>query len=1032
MTFYKAGKKILEHLRVSGSHPPHPPHPGPGPSPNPQPIPVLTLTCPSTQTVQSNVARAVTYPPATTTGGIAPISIVYSKASGSMFNVGSTTVSVTATSSDGQSKVCSFLVSVESVIPPIPTLKLTCPPTQTVTSSVPIVVTYPAATTTGGTAPIGIVYSANSGSVFGVGTTTVNVTATSTDGQVKTCSFTVDVVAAPPVPNLILTCPATQTVHSNLPISVAFPAATTTGGADPIVIAYSPIPGSVFAVGNTTVTVVATSGDGQVKTCSFVVQVIADPPIQPLVLTCPPTQTVTSSTPVNVTYPAATTTGGQSPILINYSQASGSVFPVALTPVTVTATSADGQVKTCSFSVSVVTTPVATLTVTCPADFSVATPSGVPIAVTYPSASTTGGAAPITLTYYPESGSTLGIGVTNVLVTATSADAQTATCNFNVLVYHPTPPPATLLVTCPVNRVENSVGGTSIPVSYPPATTTGGTAPINLTYSKVSGSTFPMGLTTVSVTAMSADGQTATCSFTVTVQLPPAPGSQRVLNPPADLTWLGTFKNISSTAGAPNGGALLTCRRVGGVLRFLAIQLTSSFFMSDADLVEFVYPGYDPNFASSPVASIIFNYGHGYQPFVFQNGSYSLNQVYVPNLFWDEVEHCVWLQYVQGYSGNNDPFLIRGDINDTSHTVSWSGPWRTAGGSKQAGNWGVIVPTTYANTYLGGRRLAFGAGATSIDAANAFGPALYASAPPAATDPVFPVSAIDIPATKLLGTDFNHRALRPGDYLDVACGGTGDGAVDPTSFSRVLLTGRQNTVCSTQGACWIDWSGVKGVVFPISMAKGHSWYVNAGHGFIDFGTQAGTFAPPEIVTGQTSGATAQTYSWDPSGKRLLWVQDPNAGIPIADFTVGENVIGAISGSHGIVTRMHRNNHCYHEEDGTSAGITGPVWLVDPIADAGQPYGIGPATECWWAVYDPQLFVPIVGGNSYDVQPSRYGYAIDTAVNFRCDRTQAVAGSHGGFTGICADETSRLLFQPAGFVQGGDPFTTWVNVFSVAP
>lgn len=76
--------------------------------------PTLVITCPGNQNVSDPTSSplAVTYPTAATSGGVAPISIVGSPASGSNFSVGSTAVTQTATSTDGQIKSCQFTVNV--------------------------------------------------------------------------------------------------------------------------------------------------------------------------------------------------------------------------------------------------------------------------------------------------------------------------------------------------------------------------------------------------------------------------------------------------------------------------------------------------------------------------------------------------------------------------------------------------------------------------------------------------------------------------------------------------------------------------------------------------------------------------------------------------------------------------------------------------------------------------------------------------------------------------------------------------------
>ncbi len=75
----------------------------------------------------------------------------------------------------------------------------------------------------------------------------------------------------------------------------------------------------------------------------------------------------------------------------------------------------------------------------------------------------------------------------------------------------------TLRVTCPGNLVRTSSDGDPVVVTYADPVVTGGRAPIVASYDHVSGSSFAVGITGVTYTAVSADGQIATCSFTVTV-----------------------------------------------------------------------------------------------------------------------------------------------------------------------------------------------------------------------------------------------------------------------------------------------------------------------------------------------------------------------------------------------------------------------------------------------------------------------------------------------------------------------------------
>jgi hypothetical protein len=92
-----------------------------GPQPPPPPSP-LTVTCPVniSATTSINGPTAESYQLAVTGGGIAPIVTNYSIPSGSLFPVTTSTVNVTAVSSDGQRAACSFTVSVTYTVTPPP------------------------------------------------------------------------------------------------------------------------------------------------------------------------------------------------------------------------------------------------------------------------------------------------------------------------------------------------------------------------------------------------------------------------------------------------------------------------------------------------------------------------------------------------------------------------------------------------------------------------------------------------------------------------------------------------------------------------------------------------------------------------------------------------------------------------------------------------------------------------------------------------------------------------------------------------
>lgn len=70
---------------------------------------------------------------------------------------------------------------------------------------------------------------------------------------------------------------------------------------------------------------------------------------------------------------------------------------------------------------------------------------------------------------------------------------------------------------------------------------------------------------------------------------------------------------------------------------------------------------------------------------------------------------------------------------------------------------------------------------------------------------------------------------------------------------------------------------------------------------IDFTTVTGEYQVDELITGQTSGATARVVSWDTVDKIIRYVRTTNEN-NIA-FEVGETVLGSTSGAGGAVTAL---------------------------------------------------------------------------------------------------------------------------------
>jgi hypothetical protein len=105
------------------------------------------------------------------------------------------------------------------------------------------------------------------------------------------------------------------------------------------------------------------------------------------------------------------------------------------------------------------------------------------------------------------------VGTTPVACSATDGSGNASTCSFNVTVRPETTPPS---IACPAPIVIDACveGG---PVAHFNVTAADNCGAATVTCSHASGATFPVGTTNVTCTATDGLGNTASCSFPVTV-----------------------------------------------------------------------------------------------------------------------------------------------------------------------------------------------------------------------------------------------------------------------------------------------------------------------------------------------------------------------------------------------------------------------------------------------------------------------------------------------------------------------------------
>ncbi|MGB6035585.1 MAG: HYR domain-containing protein, partial [Cryomorphaceae bacterium] len=458
-------------------------------------------------------------------------------ASGSTFPVGSTTIEFTAEDAAGVQAICSFDVIVTDNEDPV----ITCPPDIDITimsGACDTVVNYPIPTATDNCTDviIGLISGPAPGATLTAGSYTVTIGAQDNAGNNSTCSFTIDIAeTSPPV----FDCPddiivnadpgACEGVATFDPPIAEDPCSdvtvTQTGG---------PLSGSTFPAGSTEVEFTAEDEFGNTEVCTFNIVVVDDTPPS---IACPDDIEVgndPAACGAVVIYP--TPEGGDNcgvaEVNLIEGLSSGSLFPVGITTVTYEVVDLSGTTAECSFNVTV--TDDEAPVITCPADITLNIADGdCSGIVNFADATATDNCAIATITQTEglPAGSDFPVGPNTITFEAIDVNGQSATCSFTVTVLEGVAPE----ITCPLDiEVDNDPNTCGAIVSYtaPIGTDDCGGATTALTSGLGSGAVFPVGVTTEEYTVTDLSGNTATCTFTVTVNDVENP----VFDCPEDLT----------------------------------------------------------------------------------------------------------------------------------------------------------------------------------------------------------------------------------------------------------------------------------------------------------------------------------------------------------------------------------------------------------------------------------------------------------------------------------------------------------------
>jgi uncharacterized repeat protein (TIGR01451 family) len=514
------------------------------------------LNCPPSLTVATNTttqngdpAAIVTFGEAVANGNCGTVTA--SPASGSVFPVGTTVVTVSSSVGGG---TCSFAVTV--IDSPAPTI--TCPANQTVqapSGETEVTIDVGTPNATGSNVVIGSSRSDERPVTdpYPIGTTTITWSATDEFGRVATCVQTI-VVTSTDTPTI--SCPSNKTFTSLNGCSYTATAGeigapTTTG---PNVTVTSERSDGLaltdpFPRGDTFIEWTATNNVGSAS-CTQKITVIGNATTPPT-LSVPPNVTVSTNSCGQIVGESQLGTASASddcgPVNVTRTGVPpGNFFPTGTTTITYSATNSAGT-TTGTQTVTVLEDPAIPPTITAPGDVTAYTGPGATSCGTLVSDATLGtasasdncGSVVVTRTGVP-AGNIFPVGNTTVTYTATDASGNTATDTQVVTVIDNTPPviscPAsiTLEPSCPTGAIATWTAPTG--TDNCPGATTGQTA------GPASGSVFPIGTTTVTYTVNDVHGNSASCSFTVTVLTPQAV-IQNLINEVNASSLTGTQKN---------------------------------------------------------------------------------------------------------------------------------------------------------------------------------------------------------------------------------------------------------------------------------------------------------------------------------------------------------------------------------------------------------------------------------------------------------------------------------------------------------
>src|SRR5947207_603783 len=506
--------------------------------------------------------------------GAGSITLSQSPAAGTLVGLGTHTITVTATDAATNSATCTTTFTVTDTT--APTVICSAVPGASADgncqAAVPNVMGgFSVSDACSGPGSITLSQSPAAGTLVGVGTHTITVTAidAATNSATCTTTFTVTDTTAPSV-----VCSAVPGASADGNCQAAVPnvmggvsVSDACSGAGAITLSQSPAAGTMVGSGTHTIIVTATDAATNSATCTTTFTV-TDTTAPSVVCSAVPGGSADGNCQAAVPnvmggVSVSDACSGAGAITLSQSPAAGTLVGLGTHTITVTATDAATNSATCTttFTVSDTTAPTVVCSAVPGASADGNCQAAVPNVMGGVSVSDAcSGAGAITLSQSPAAGTLVGLGTHTITVTATDSATNSATCTTTFTVSDTTAPSVICSAVPGASAdgncqaaVPNVMGGVSVSDACSAASA------ITLSQSPAAGTLVGRGTHTITVTATDAGGNSATCttSFTVTDDTAPTaicsavPGASADANCQAAVPSVLSGVTVSDNCTAP-------------------------------------------------------------------------------------------------------------------------------------------------------------------------------------------------------------------------------------------------------------------------------------------------------------------------------------------------------------------------------------------------------------------------------------------------------------------------------------------------